>query len=154
MGTEKKSKNWFGWAKNIISAIAGAVISCAATIGIIGQSDADIAKQKIDGWLEKADVVYVQVETASNTITEIKKLIEEKKYLEALGKLDTIKGNATTTIATVNELREEIGEVAKAVSEQAKEKGEEIKETVKETKEEIKKANDELKEAPATEEQK
>ena len=88
MSEEKKTKTWYGWAKNIISAIAGAVISCAARLGIIGADDADVAKQKIDGWMEKTDVVYAQVETVGNTIAEIKQLIVDKKYLEALGKLD------------------------------------------------------------------
>ena len=90
MSEEKKAKKWYGWAKNIISAIAGAVISCAATFGIIGTDDAEVAKQKIDSWMQKTDVVYVQVETVGNTIAEVKQLIAEKKYSEALGKLDTI----------------------------------------------------------------
>ena len=71
MSEAKKAKKWYGWAKNLISAIAGAVISCAATFGIIGTDDADVAKQKIDSWMQKTDVVYAQVETVSNTIAEI-----------------------------------------------------------------------------------
>ena len=140
MSEEKKAKKWYGWAKNLISAIAGAVISCAATFGIIGTDDADVAKQKIDGWMEKTDVVYVQVETVSNTIAEIKQLIADKKYHEALDKLDTIKDSAATTITTVNELREEIAAVAKEVGKEVKEKVDEVKETVKEAVDSVKDA--------------
>ena len=140
MSEEKKAKKWYGWAKNLISAIAGAVISCAATLGIIGTNDADVAKQKIDGWMEKTDVVYVQVETVSNTIAEVKQLIADKKYLEALGKLDTIKDSAATTITTVKELREEIASAAKEVGKEVKEKVDEVKETVKEAVDNVKDA--------------
>lgn len=140
MSEEKKAKKWYGWAKNLISAIAGAVISCAATFGIIGTDDADVAKQKIDGWMEKTDVVYVQVETVNNTIAEIKQLIADKKYLEALDKLDTIKDSAATTVTTVKELREEIAAVAKEVGKEIKEKVDEVKETVKEAVDSVKDA--------------
>ena len=148
MSEEKKSKKWYGWVKNIISAIAGAVISCAATIGIIGTDDATIAKQKIDGWMEKSDVVYEQVETVSDTIAEVKALIADRKYFDALAKLDTIKDAAATTISTVKELRDEIAEAAKTVSDEAKQKGDEIKETVKEAVDDIKEA---VKDKPANE---
>ena len=140
MSEAKKAKKWYGWAKNLISAIAGAVISCAATFGIIGTDDADVAKQKIDGWMEKTDVVYVQVETVSNTIAEIKQLIADKKYHEALDKLDTIKDSAATTVTTVKELREEIAAVAKEVGKEVKEKVDEVKETVKEAVDSVKDA--------------
>ena len=137
---EKKQKKTFGWIKNIISAVAGAVVAFAATIGIIGKSDAEIAKEKIDGWLNKTEVVYVQVESVGKTIAEVKALIADKKWTEALAKLDTIKTNATTTIETIKELREEITEAAKALGEEIKEKGEEIKDVVEEGKEQIKDA--------------
>lgn len=140
MSEAKKAKKWYGWAKNLISAIAGAVISCAATFGIIGTDDADVAKQKIDGWMEKTDVVYVQVETVSNTIAEIKRLIADKKYHEALDKLDTIKDSAATTVTTVKELREEIAAVAKEVGKEVKEKVDEVKKTVKEAVDSVKDA--------------
>ena len=140
MSEEKKTKKWYGWAKNLISAIAGAVISCAATFGIIGTDDADVAKQKIDGWMEKTDVVYAQVETVGNTIAEIKQLIADKKYHEALDKLDTIKDSAATTVTTVNELREEIAAVAKEVGKEVKEKVDEVKETVKDAVDSVKDA--------------
>ena len=140
MSEEKKARKWYGWAKNLISAIAGAVISCAATFGIIGTDDADVAKQKIDSWMEKTDVVYVQVETVGNTIAEIKQLIADKKYHEALDKLDTIKDSAATTVTTVKELREEIAAVAKEVGNEVKEKVDEVKETVKEAVDSVKEA--------------
>ena len=135
MSEEKKTK-WFSWAKNLVSAIVGAVISCAATIGVIGKSDADNAKQKVDAWLQKSETAYTQVVTVGETISEVKKLIEEKKYLEALGKLDTIKDNAVSTIATIKELKEEISEAVKA----AKEKADEVKETVQSAAADVKEA--------------
>lgn len=147
MSEEKKAKKWYGWAKNIISAIAGAVISCAATFGIIGTDDAEVAKQKIDSWMQKTDVVYAQVETVSNTIAEVKQLIADKKYLEALGKLDTIKDSAMTTVITVKELRDEISEAAKAVADEAKEKVDEVKGKVDEVKDTIKDAINDVKES-------
>ena len=150
MSEEKKTKTWYGWAKNIISAIAGAVISCAATLGIIGADDADIAKQKIDGWMEKTDVVYAQVETVGNTIAEIKQLIIDKKYLEALGKLDTIRDSAATTVTTVKELREEIAEVAKKVGNEVKEKVDEVKDTVKDAVDSVKDAANDKPNAEST----
>ena len=140
MSEEKKEKKWYGWAKNLISAIAGAVISCAATFGIIGTDDAEVAKQKIDGWMQKTDVVYVQVETVGNTIAEVKQLIADKKYSEALDKLDTIKDSAMTTVITVKELREEIAAVAKEVGNEVKEKVDEVKETVKDAVDSVKDA--------------
>lgn len=147
MSEEKKAKKWYGWAKNIISAIAGAVISCAATFGIIGTDDAEVAKQKIDSWMQKTDVVYAQVETVSNTIAEVKQLIADKKYIEALGKLDTIKDSAMTTVTTVKELRDEISEAAKAVADEAKEKVDEVKGKVDEVKDTIKDAINDVKES-------
>ena len=147
MSEEKKAKKWYGWAKNLISAIAGAVISCAATFGIIGTDDAEVAKQKIDSWMQKTDVVYVQVETVGNTIAEVKQLIAEKKYSEALGKLDTIKDSAMTTVTTVKELRDEISEAAKAVADEAKEKVDEVKGKVDEVKDTIKDAINDVKES-------
>ncbi len=150
MSEEKSAKKWYGWAKNLISAVVGAVISCAATIGIIGTDDADIAKQKVDGWMQKTDVVYVQVENVSNTIAEVKQLIADKKYLEALGKLDAIKDSAATTITTVKELREEIAAAAKTVAEEVKEKTDEIKETVKEAVDDVKEAAKDKPNAEAT----
>ena len=140
MSEEKKAKKWYGWVKNLISAIAGAVISCAATFGIIGTDDAEVAKQKIDGWMQKTDVVYAQVETVGNTIAEVKQLIAEKKYSEALDKLDTIKDSAMTTVITVKELREEIAAVAKEVGNEVKEKVDEVKETVKDAVDSVKDA--------------
>jgi len=148
MSEEKKSaKKWYGWAKNLISAVAGAVISCAATLGIIGTNDADVAKQKIDGWMQKTDVVYVQVESVSATIAEVKQLIADKKYIEALGKLDDIKDGAMTTIQTVKELRDEIAEAAKTVANEVKEKTDEIKDKVDDVKDTIKDAVDGVKDA-------
>ena len=147
MSEEKKAKKWYGWAKNLISAIAGAVISCAATFGIIGTDDAEVAKQKIDSWMQKTDVVYAQVETVGNTIAEVKQLIADKKYIEALGKLDTIKDSAMTTVITVKELRDEISEAAKAVADEAKEKVDEVKGKVDEVKDTIKDAINDVKEA-------
>ena len=140
MSEEKKARKWYGWAKNLISAIAGAVISCAATFGIIGTDDAEVAKQKIDSWMQKTDVVYVQVETVGNTIAEVKQLIADKKYSEALGKLDTIKDSAMTTVITVKELREEIAAVATEVGNEVKEKVDEVKETVKDAVDSVKDA--------------
>ena len=140
MSEEKKTRKWYGWAKNLISAIAGAVISCAATFGIIGTDDAEVAKQKIDSWMQKTDVVYVQVETVGNTIAEVKQLIADKKYSEALDKLDTIKDSAMTTVITVKELREEIAAVAKEVGNEVKEKVDEVKETVKDAVDSVKDA--------------
>lgn len=147
MSEEKKAKKWYGWAKNLISAIAGAVISCAATFGIIGTDDAEVAKQKIDSWMQKTDVVYAQVETVGNTIAEVKQLIADKKYLEALGKLDTIKDSAMTTVTTVKELRDEISEAAKAVANEAKGKVDEVKGKVDEVKDTIKDAINDVKES-------
>ena len=147
MSEEKKARKWYGWAKNLISAIAGAVISCAATFGIIGTDDAEVAKQKIDSWMQKTDVVYVQVETVGNTIAEVKQLIADKKYIEALGKLDTIKDSAMTTVITVKELRDEISEAAKAVADEAKEKVDEVKGKVDEVKDTIKDAINDVKES-------
>lgn len=147
MSEEKKSKKWYGWAKNLISAVAGAIISCAATLGIIGSDDADVAKQKIDGWMQKTDVVYVQVENVSATIAEVKQLIADKKYIEALGKLDDIRDGATTTIQTVKELRDEIAEAAKTVAEGIKGKTDEIKDKVDDVKDTIKDAVDDVKDA-------
>ena len=135
---EKKSRKWFGWVKNLISAVVGLVIGIGSTVGIIGKSDAEIAKQKIDEWLNKTEVVYVEVENVSSTIAEVKALIADKKWTEALAKLDTIKTSAATTIQTIKELREEIKEAAQAVGEEIKDKVDEVKETVEEGKEEIK----------------
>ena len=140
MSEEKSAKKWYGWVKNVISAVIGAVLSCAATLGFIGSDDADIAKQKIDGWWQKADVVYVQVETVNTTIAEVKQLIADKKYIEALGKLDDIKDGAMTTIQTVKELREEIAEAAKEAGKEIKEKVDEVKDTVKDAADDVKDA--------------
>lgn len=137
---EKKTNKWFGWAKNIVAAVAGAVISCAATIGIIKGDDADVAKQKINGWLEKSETAHVQIVSVNDTIAEVKSLIVEKKYIEALGKLEDIKDSAIGTVTTIKELKEEIQEALKVVSEQAKEKVDEVKETVNTGVEEIKDA--------------
>lgn len=135
---EKKGKKLFGWVKSLIKAVAVCVVSVCATIGIMGKSDAEIAKQKIDEWLNKTEVVYTEAETVSNTIAEVKALIAEKKWTEALAKLDTIKTSAVTAIETIKELREEIKEAAQAVGEEIKEKVDEVKDTVEEGKEEIK----------------
>ena len=147
MSEETKSKKWYGWVKNVISAVAGAVISCAATIGIINTNEADVAKQTIDGWMQKTDVVYVQVENVSTTIAEVKALIKDGKYLEALGKLDSIKDSAMTTVATVKELHDEIADAAKAVKDEAKEKVDAVKEKVDEVKETVKEEAEKVKEA-------
>ena len=144
---EKKSKKWYGWVKNVISAVAGAVISCAATIGIIGTNDADIAKQRIDSWMQKADVVYVQIETVTDTIAEVKVLIEQKEWVKALAKLDTIKDSALTTINAIKELREEIAEAAKAVGDEAKETIDGVKEKVKEVEDSVKDGVQDIKDA-------
>ncbi len=142
MSEEKKTNKWFGWAKNIVAAVAGAVISCAATIGIIKGDDADVAKQKIDGWLEKSETAYVQIVSVNDTIAEVKSLIEAKKYIEALGKLEDIKDNAIGTITTIKELKEEIQEALKVVSEQAKEKADEVKESIEQGVKDVKEAID------------
>lgn len=139
---ENKGK-WFGWIKNIIAAVVGAVISCLATLGIIGPSDADIAKEKMNSWLDKSEVVYVQVTTVQETLAEVKALLADKKYLEALAKLETITDNAKETIAAVKELKEEIQEAIKAVKEHA----DEIKDNVQDKVDEIKDAVQDVKDA-------
>lgn len=149
MSEEKKSaKKWYGWVKNLISAIVGAIISCAATLGIIGKNDAEIAKQTIDGWMNKTDVVYEQVENVTATIAEVKALIAEKKYFEALSKLDEIKDGAVATVQTVKELRDEIAEAAKTVAGEVKDKVDEVTDTVKDAVDEVKEVVDDK---PATE---
>lgn len=146
MSEEKPKKKWYGWVKNIISAVAGAVISCAATIGIIGKDDATMAKEKIDGWMQKTDTVYVQVENVTSVLSEVKALIEEKKWSEAIAKLDSIKESAGAAIASIKELKDDISEAAKAVGEEAKEKAEKVKEKVDEVKETVKSAAEQIKE--------
>lgn len=140
MSTEIK-KSWFGWAKNVISAIAGAVISCAATIGIIGTNDVDIAKSKIDGWVNKADSAYVQVVEAQQTVKDAIQLVKDGKYVDAITALSTIDENAVATVTTIQELKAEIAEAAKYVAEEAAAKKEELKdkhdEVVDKVKEEI-----------------
>lgn len=143
-----ESKKSFGWFKGIIAAIVGAVISFLATIGVIGKSDADIAKEKMNSWLDKSEVVYVQVTSVQDTIAEVKVLINDKKYLEAMAKLETIAGAAKETITTVNDLRQEIKEAVAAV----KEKADEIKENVQSKVDEVKDAVQDVKDAAKTEE--
>lgn len=140
MSTETK-KSWFGWVKNVISAVAGAVISCAATIGIIGTNDADIAKSKIDGWVNKADTAYVQVVEAQQTVEGAIQLVKDGKYVDAINSLSTVQDNAITAVTTIQELKEEIAEAAKFVADEVAEKKDELKdkhdEVVDTVKEEI-----------------
>lgn len=147
---EKKEKKSFDWFKNIISAIVGALISFLATFGLIGKSDADLAKEKMNSWLNKSKVVYEQVASVQATIAEVKQLLADKKYLEALSKLDGITDNAKETIATVKELKAEIEAAVKAVKEQAetikenaKDKIDEVKETVQDVKDAVKPEDEE-----------
>lgn len=154
MGTETK-KSWFGWVKNVISAVAGAVISCAATIGIIGTNDADIAKNKIDGWMNKADTAYIQVVEAQQTVEGVIQLVKDGKYLDAISTLSTVQDNAVTTVTTIKELKDEIAEAAKFVADEVDAKKDELKdkhdEVIDTVKEEIGNIKDAIEAKPVKE---
>lgn len=138
-----KSAQWFGWVKNLIAAVVGAIISCAATIGIIGKSDADLAKEKMDSWLDKSETVYVQVVNVTDAVSEVKQLISDKKYLEALAKLEVIGTSTKESISAIKDLKEEIQEAIKTVKEQSGA----IKENVQGKVDEIKEAVQGIKDA-------
>ena len=145
--SEEKEKKSFGWFKNIIAAVVGAILSFLATFGIIGKTDADLAKEKMDSWMGKSETVYTQVVETQKVITEVKQLLADKKYLEAIAKLDTITDNAKETVAAIKEMKDEIQEAIKAI----KEKAESVKEGAKDKVEEVKGAVNDVKEAAKAE---
>ncbi len=145
--SEEKEKKSFGWFKNIIAAVVGAILSFLATFGIIGKTDADLAKEKMDSWLGKSETVYTQVVETQKVIAEVKQLLADKKYLEAIAKLETITDNAKETVAAIKEMKDEIQEAIKAI----KEKAESVKEGAKDKVEEVKGAVNDVKEAAKAE---
>ena len=144
----KKVINWIGWVKNAVSAVAGAVISCAATIGVIGKSDADAAKARIESALAKTEIVQEKFNAVTEAVAKVKALLGEKKYDEAVQAISEVKEAADEGVAAVNDLKEGI-ESEEAVKEEpaAEEPAEgQAEETVPEAP-----ALDEVPEAPALE---
>ena len=144
----KKVINWIGWVKNAVSALAGAVISCAATIGVIGKGDADSAKARIESALAKTEIVQEKFNAVADAVAKVKALLGEKKYDEAVQAISEVKEAADEGVAAVNDLKEGI-ESEEAVKEEpaAEEPAEgQTDETVPEAP-----ALDEVPEAPALE---
>lgn len=109
------SKNIVVWAKHIAAAIIGAIISFATAFGLLSKPEGEIAKEATDAAIEKSEQAYVQVTSVSNSIVEIKKLIDDKKYVEAISKLDDIGKNTKGAIESVSELKQQLGTIVKLV---------------------------------------
>ena len=132
MSEAKEKKNWYEWIKRAISAVVGAVITFAVTIGLVGGGEAEVAKETVDGLLDKSDQAYVQIEQVSKTVAEVKKMLDDKQYLEAVKKLDDIGKEAKETITTVLEIKSQV----KTIVDSLKQKIEEAKEAKEAAKEE------------------
>lgn len=132
MSEAKEKKNWYEWIKRAISAVVGAVVTFAVTIGLIGGGEAEVAKDTVDGLLDKSDQAYVQIEQVSKTVAEVKKMLDDKQYLEAVKKLDDIGKEAKETITTVLEIKSQV----KTIVDSLKQKIEEAKEAKEAAKEE------------------
>ena len=132
MSEEKEKKNWYEWIKRAISAVVGAVITFAVTIGLVGGGEAEVAKETVDGLLDKSDQAYVQIEQVSATVAEVKKMLDDKQYIEALKKLDDIGKEAKETVTTVLEIKTQV----KSIVDSLKQKIEEAKEAKEAAKEE------------------
>ena len=132
MSEEKEKKNWYEWIKRAISAVVGAVITFAVTIGLVGGGEAEVAKDTVDGLLDKSDQAYVQIEQVSATVAEVKQMLDDKQYIEAIKKLDDIGKEAKETITTVLEIKSQV----KSIVDSLKQKIEEAKEAKQEAKEE------------------
>ena len=132
MSEAKEKKNWYEWIKRAISAVVGAIITFAVTIGLIGGGEAEVAKDTVDGLLDKSDQAYVQIEQVSKTVAEVKKMLDDKQYLEAVKKLDDIGKEAKETITTVLEIKSQV----KTIVDSLKQKIEEAKEAKEAAKEE------------------
>lgn len=124
---EEGKKDWIAWVKHLVAAVVGAIVTLLATIGVIGKDDAAIAKDKADAVLDKSEQAYVQVTEVSTAVAEVKQLLDDKKYVEAIKALDAIGKSAKDTVTTVVELKDEISGIVKNVKEkiqEAKEKKE------------------------------
>lgn len=132
MSEAKEKKNWYEWIKRAISAVVGAVITFAVTIGLVGGGEAEVAKESVDGLLDKSDQAYVQIEQVSKTVAEVKQMLDDKQYLEAVKKLDDIGKEAKETITTVLEIKSQV----KTIVDSLKQKIEEAKEAKEAAKEE------------------
>ena len=131
MSEAKEKKNWYEWIKRAISAVVGAVITFAVTIGLVGGGEAEVAKDTVDGLLDKSDQAYVQIEQVSATVAEVKQMLDDKQYLEAVKKLDDIGKEAKETITTVLEIKSQV----KTIVDSLKQKIEEAKEAKEAAKE-------------------
>ena len=135
MSEAKEKKNWYEWIKRAISAVVGAVITFAVTIGLVGGGEAEVAKETVDGLLDKSDQAYVQIEQVSKTVAEVKKMLDDKQYIEAIKKLDDIGKEAKETITTVLEIKSQVKTIVDSLKqkiEEAKEAKEAAKEAAKE----------------------
>lgn len=112
------------WIKHIAAAIIGAVISFATAFGLLSKPEGEVAKDAANAAIEKSEQTYVQVTAVSQSIAEIKQLIDEKKYVEAITKLDDIGQEAKGAIQSVTELKDQLGTIITLVKEKTK-KGEE-----------------------------
>lgn len=131
MAEEKEKKNWYEWIKRAISAVVGAVVTFAVTIGLIGGGEAEVAKETVDGLLDKSDQAYVQIEEVSKTVAEVKKMLDDKQYIEAIKKLDDIGKEAKETVTTVLEIKSQVKSIVDSLKQRIKE-AKEAKEAAKE----------------------
>ena len=131
MTEEKEKKNWYEWIKRAISAVVGAVVTFAVTIGLIGGGEAEVAKETVDGLLDKSDQAYVQIEQVSKTVAEVKKMLDDKQYIEAVKKLDDIGKEAKETVTTVLEIKSQVKPIVDSLKQRIKE-AKEAKEAAKE----------------------
>lgn len=131
MTEEKEKKNWYEWIKRAISAVVGAVVTFAVTIGLIGGGEAEVAKETVDGLLDKSDQAYVQIEQVSKTVAEVKKMLDDKQYIEAVKKLDDIGKEAKETVTTVLEIKSQVKSIVDSLKQRIKE-AKEAKEAAKE----------------------
>ena len=121
MTEEKEKKNWYEWIKRAISAVVGAVVTFAVTIGLIGGGEAEVAKETVDGLLDKSDQAYVQIEQVSKTVAEVKKMLDDKQYIEAVKKLDDIGKEAKETVTTVLEIKSQVKSIVDSLKQRIKE---------------------------------
>ncbi len=103
---DKPKKNWFGWIKNLVSAVVGAIIAILATFGLVDRSAADKYNDKINELFAKVEQVYVESQDVIEKVNVVKQLFEEKKYLDALAALKDIPDSAKGIVDDVNQLRE------------------------------------------------
>ena len=142
---DKPKKNWFGWIKNLVSAVVGAIIAILATLGLVDRSAADKYNDKINELFTKVEQVYVESQDVVEKVNVVKQLFEEKKYLEALSALKDIPDTAKGIVDDVNQLREylrvlatEAGASGKEIEDAVKGKIDDIKDAVQDVTDAVK----------------